>query len=101
MDLPMVCTLSEAELRERRRDVLDCLRTTVIESTSLPNGYVYKFAAGPEIRATLARLLNLEHQCCRFLTFRILVEAEGGPISLEVTGPPEAKTIIADFLGGS
>jgi hypothetical protein len=29
----------------------------------------------------------------------IVVEAQG-PIRLEVTGPPEAKTMIADFFGG-
>lgn len=48
-----------------------------------------------------ARLVALEHQCCRFLTFKILLEAGEGTINLEVTGPPEAKTMIADFLGGS
>jgi hypothetical protein len=100
MDLPIICTLNESELRERRRDVLECVRAKAVETISLPDGYAYKFASGPEILATLARLVALEYQCCRFLTFKILVEAGDGPITLEVTGPPEAKAMIADFLGG-
>ena len=101
MDLPIICTLTEAELRERRRDVLESVRTAAIETLSLPNGYVYRFAPGSEILTTLARLVALEHQCCRFLTFKMLVEPGDGPISLEVTGPPEAKAMIAEFLGSS
>jgi hypothetical protein len=43
-------------------------------------------------------LVDLERQCCAFLTFRIVVAA-GKPICLEITGPPEAKAVIADFFG--
>jgi hypothetical protein len=50
--------------------------------------------AGP----LLARLVDLERQCCAFLTFRIIVEA-GKSIFLEITGSPEAKPVIADFFG--
>lgn len=98
MDLPIVCTLTEAELRERRRTILDSFRDDVAETVSLPNGYIFKFAPHSEILARLARLVALEQECCRFLSFRIVVEASENPVSLEVTGPPEAKSWIADFL---
>jgi len=34
-----------------------------------------------------------------FLTFRIIVATGQQPICLEITGPPEAKSVIADFFG--
>jgi hypothetical protein len=99
MDLPIACSLNESELRERRRTILAAVRTEAIETASLPNGYCYHFAGTAGILAKLADLVNLEHQCCAFLTFRIIVEAGDAPIRLEVTGPPEAKEVIAEFFG--
>jgi hypothetical protein len=48
----------------------------------------------------LAQLVDLERQCCPFLTFRLVVEAGDAPISLEVTGVADAKKVIADLFGG-
>jgi len=41
----------------------------------------------------------LERQCCPFLTFKIIVEAGNQAICLEITGPPDAEPVIADFFG--
>ena len=57
------------------------------------------FEPESEILAQLARLVDLERQCCEFLTFRIVVGAAREPFSLEITGPAEAKPMIADFFG--
>jgi hypothetical protein len=101
MELPVVCTLNDAELQKRRRDVLDHVQAAVMHATELPDGYAYEFAFSPEMLAALARLVALEHECCRFLTFRISVTAGEAALTLEVTGSPEAKRAIADFFGGS
>src|SRR5688572_21069122 len=98
MDLPIVCTLSEAELQERRRTILAEVRDAVLKTTSIHEGYVYEFARTPEILERLARLVALESQCCRFLSFKILVAAGGENAQLEVTGPGQAKAMIADFV---
>jgi hypothetical protein len=99
MELPIVCSLSEGEVRERRQTILDFIRGAALNVTSLPLGYAYRFEPTSEVLAHLSRLVDLERQCCQFLTFRIIVEAGNQPICLEVTGPPEAKPIIADFFG--
>ncbi len=101
MELPVVCTLSEAELQKRRRDVLAQVQAAVIHATELPDGYAYTFAFSPELLTALARLVAVEHECCRFLTFRISVAAGESDLTLEVTGSSEAKRVIADFFGGS
>ena len=99
MEPPIACNLTEAEMRERRQTMLDLVRGAALNVTSLPLGYAYRFEPTSEVLAHLIRLVDLERQCCRFLTFRIVVEADNQPICLEVTGPPAAKAIIADFFG--
>jgi hypothetical protein len=99
MELPIACTLTEAEVRERRQTILDLVRGAALNVTSLPHGYAYRFEPTSEALAHLSRLVDLERQCRRFLTIRIVVEAGNQPICLEVTGPSEAKSIIADFFG--
>jgi hypothetical protein len=95
----IACTLSDAQLRERRGTILASVRRAAMEVTPLPLGYAYRFQPTSEVLVQLARLIDLERQCCPFLTFKILVEAGGKPVCLEITGPSEAKAIIADFFG--
>ena len=99
MEVPIACNLTEAEIRERRQTMLDFVRGAALNVTSLLLGYAYRFEPTSEVLAHLSRLVDLERRCCQFLTFRIVVEAGNQPIWLEVTGPAEAKTVIADFFG--
>ena len=99
MDLPIVCMLTESELRERRQTVLASIREAVLDVTPIPEGYAYRFPVQSEMLFHLSRLVDLERQCCRFLTFKIVVEPGEEPIRLEVTGPPEAKPMIEDLFG--
>ena len=97
MDLPIACTLSEEELAERRRTLLDSLRAVVVRVSRVETGYVYEFQRSPEMLATLRRLVELEEQCCRFLAFAI-AENETA-LSLTVTGPQEAISMVEDLFG--
>jgi hypothetical protein len=97
-DLPIVCTLTESELRERRRSVLDAIRPKAIEVEAIADGYSYRFNPSPEILSQLTQLIDLERQCCQFLTFKLIV-APQLPITLEVSGPTAAQAIIAELFG--
>jgi hypothetical protein len=99
MEFSLACTLSEPELRERRRLVLEPIRAAAVRLTPLPAGLACSFNASSEMLIKLAQLVDLERQCCRFLSFQIVVEAGEQALRLEVTGPPEAQSIIADFFG--
>jgi hypothetical protein len=98
MDLPIACTLTEAELRQRRQTVKDAFRNMRVNVTELQDGYAYSFGATSEALLQIARLVDMERKCCPFLTFKIVVEAGGGPMRLEVTGLMEAKAVIADYF---
>ncbi len=99
MGLPIACTLNDAEMQERRQTVLDAFRNAALDVTSLPLGYAYHFAPSSALPAQIVSLVDLERQCCPFLTFKIIVAADNQEICLEVTGPQEAKPVIADFFG--
>lgn len=99
MEIPIACNLSDGELRERRETILDFFRQSLLKVRPLPLGYAYSFPPSPEVLTRLAQLVDLERQCCPFLTFKIVVEAGDLPICLEVTGTAEAKKVTADLFG--
>jgi hypothetical protein len=51
-----------------------------------------------ETLATIARAVEAERHCCRFLRFGITVEPDGGPVFLELTGPAGTREFIGALL---
>jgi hypothetical protein len=99
VDLPIACTLTAAELRQRRQTIFDTFRNMRVTVTELPDGYSYCFVATSEALMQIAQLVDMERQCCPFLTFKIVVE--DGQMRLEVTGPNEAKAVIEEYFNFS
>lgn len=95
MTLPIACSLTNSELQERRRGVLQKARSAVTDMRELENGYAYCFPTDEKWLADLTTLVNLERQCCPFLRFVITVESGDGPIWLEMTGPEGTKEFLA------
>jgi hypothetical protein len=99
-ELPVACILSEPELASRRAGVLAAIRRGQQEARWLPDGVALRFAAEPDRLAILAAFIDLERRCCAFLRFRLTVEPGGGPIWLELTGPPGTRDFLAAELVG-
>lgn len=95
---PVVCTLSPADLRGRREGLLSELVRLAGAGEPLPDGYRLRFAATGDVLATIARTVEAERQCCRFLRFGITVEPDGGPIFLELTGPDGTSGFVKALL---
>jgi len=89
--LPVACSLTEPELRERRSAVLRKVGEAVLEIVEVENGNAYRFPLTDEWLDELVNLVRLERQCCPFLTFKISVEPDGGSVRLELTGPSGTK----------
>ncbi|HEU4401403.1 MAG TPA: hypothetical protein VFT43_04805 [Candidatus Polarisedimenticolia bacterium] len=98
-DLPVACTLSDADWRERRSRVLEKVLGRVQERRPLEDGYALRFATDDVVLAELLQLIQLERQCCAFLRFRLTVEPGGGPVWLELTGPPGTKSFLETLPG--
>jgi len=94
-DLPVACSLTNVELLERRRSVLQQMKSVVSEIKETHHGYVYGFSSNGVSLTDLASFVELEHQCCPFLKFSITVEPGEGSIWLEMSGPIGTKEFLA------
>ena len=98
-DLPIACSLSPAAISARREGLLSELLRRATVHRELQDGHLLEFAAGDEDALfTIARAVNAERQCCRFLRFRVTVAPDGGPISLELTGPAGTREFLSALL---
>jgi hypothetical protein len=97
-DLPIACTLTPDALRARRAGLLADLLRRAEGREDLPEGVRLRFAPKSETLATIACALEAERHCCRFLRFGITVEPDGGPVFLELTGPPGTREFIGALL---
>jgi hypothetical protein len=97
-NLPIACTLSPAAVKARREDLLGSLIRRADERIDVPDGYRVRFAAADDTLPAIAKVIDVERQCCRFLTFNIRVEPDGGSIWLDVTGPPGTREFLTGML---
>ena len=79
-DLPVACTLSPAALKARKENLLNALHHRADERRELPDGYRLRFVAEGDTLAAIARTVDAERQCCRFLHFTVTVEPDDGPL---------------------
>ena len=97
-DLPVVCTLGPQALATRREGLLVDLMRIAETHEELVSGHRLTFAATDEALAIVLKTVTSERHCCQFLRFQITVEPGGGPIALELTGPPGTKQFVAALL---
>lgn len=94
-DLPVACTLSPAALKARREGLLNDLVGRAEQRLAVAGGYRLRFVASDGILSAIARTVEAERQCCRFLRFTITIEPDGGPILVDLTGPPGTREFLA------
>jgi hypothetical protein len=96
--LPIACSLDPAALKARREGLLSDLLRRADAHEDSPEGHRLRFAASDDTLATIARAIEAERHCCRFLRFQITVEPDGGPIWLDLTGPPGTREFLSALL---
>ncbi len=96
--LPIACTLTSAELQHHARDLLPGLAAQAREVQARNDGYALRFDADSDRLVQIARVIDRERSCCSFLRFRLTVEPGGGPMWLELTGPPGTAELLASVL---
>ena len=94
-DIPIACTLNSGELAGRK-ERLGRLSRSVVQRVELENGVSLRFKMTPELLVELAQIIGQEHECCRFFSFVLAVEAGTEVVRLDVMGPEGTK----EFLGG-
>jgi hypothetical protein len=94
-NLPIASTLGPAALEARREDLLGSLMRRADERLEQPNGHLLRLPPGDDVLPTIAKVVEVERQCCRFLTFQVTVEPDSSPIWMEFTGPPGTRESLA------
>lgn len=94
-EMPVVCSLTPEALQARRLGLLSELLNLADSRESLPEGMRVRFAAPPGTLSAIARAVEAERQCCRFLRVLITAEPDNGPVLLDLTGPRGTREFLA------
>lgn len=97
-ELPIACTLTPREMAARTSTLLPGLLSRAREFQDLPEGVRIRFDATTETLHQIVAVIDAERQCCRFLQFQLTVEPDGGPLWLDVSGPPGTKDFLATLV---
>jgi hypothetical protein len=97
--LPIACTLQPGEIQARRDELLPGLARQAESVQEVAGGYRLRFDASGDTLTAITRMIDAERQCCRFLQFRLTVDADGGPLWLELIGPEGTQAFLAGLFG--
>ena len=98
VELPIACRLTEPALQERRSTVLQKVGQSVLEIRELEDGFAYRFPIDDAWLGSLNELIRFERRCCPFLSFRMIVEPDDGPVWLEIRGPAGTKEFLTSLF---
>ena len=89
------CSLNDEEFRRRRRLIRRTLLPHIVRTEKLTDGLRLVFPASDELSAQVRQFVDLERQCCGFLSFTITPSGEH--LVLTIEGPPEAAGTLGMF----
>jgi hypothetical protein len=92
----LACGLSPAGLRERKALIDRLLRQTTTPPAPISGGVQARFGHDSAIEQELRALIALEAECCAFLS--LTVSREDDLVVLDVTGPPDALSLIDELF---
>ena len=96
---PIACHLHKltAAEREREKSLLNDVRKAA-EIRDLRSGYTLRFPGDAGTVLALAEVITRERACCPCLDFELRCEAEGGAVSLSMTGREGVKQFLERLL---
>jgi hypothetical protein len=96
--LPIVCSLDAAGLEARRAGLLGEVLRQASSRSGLADGVRFVFEPSSGTLDLIARAIDAERQCCRFLRFHLTVEPALGSFVLDLTGPAGAREFLEGLL---
>jgi hypothetical protein len=99
-DLPIVCTLQAGEINSRATQLLPGVAAAAQRRQAIENGFRFEFQPDGNLLSSIVHMIDAERQCCRFLRFQLTIEPAGGPVVLDVTGPPGSQEFLGAMIDG-
>lgn len=88
----LACSLSDEEMRARRTIARTVLLARVTDCRLRGRELELDFEDTQEVRADVERFLNLERQCCGFLSFSI--SPPGKALTVRIVGPEGSQSVL-------
>jgi hypothetical protein len=95
---PIMCSLTPELFEARRSALLPGLVQRAVSIEDRSDGVRLTFAADSGTLEIIAKVIDGERQCCRFLGFQLAIEPEEGPFRLDVTGPSGTQELLKGLL---
>ena len=89
------CSLTPETLHERRKMLRETIAPHIVSQQTLASGLRLVFARNETLHTEVENLVNLERQCCGFLTFDLTTSDQS--LILTIEGPPQARETLAMF----
>ena len=89
--------VTPAELRACGDDLLTALLGVSKERIALSTGYRYRFEDAPGLVTRIGTVLEWARERCPFFRLQVALEPEQGPITLDISGPEDARAFLADL----
>ena len=97
-NVPIACSLTTTELRDREATLLAQFKSAVVETEELQDGYAFRLPNDGESIPLAANLIMAERECCPFLAFNLVAQPNKGPVIVRVTGPTGTKEFLRTIL---
>lgn len=92
----IACSLNASDYRARLAEMAAVARDALRAREEVVGGQRLTFAATPDVRERLERIVAAEATCCAFLSFDL--RPDGDELRLDVTGPEDAAPIIEELF---
>jgi len=101
-EIPIACDMGVLSSAQREVHLATSreLFSKVQAISELVDGYEFRLSDLPDVVLKVAEFVTLEKLCCPFLNFAIEVEAEGGPVTLRLTGREGIKAFVREEISG-
>jgi hypothetical protein len=94
-DVVVACTPDAIprEKHERWIEVGKQFYGSVMEVRELPDGYACRIPSDVDMLLLTAEYISFDRLCCAFLSWKLVIEPNSGPVWLHITGNQDAKTL--------
>jgi len=96
-ETPMACSLTAVELRDREATLLAQLRSAVVETEELQDGYAFRLSADSKSIRLIAELVVAERECGRFMTFEMAALPNLGPVIVRVIVACKCEGVLKHY----
>lgn len=98
MNLPIACTLSDAERAAASDELLSGLLREARRLTPSGDGYRVTFGGEAGRVSRIAQVIERERHCCKFLAFELQASANDGEVVLSMSGPPGTREFLDTLM---